>query len=233
MTKTDAIIAELKDNFVRRKGEVDTYFGFLLDVYNGRPSLKFPSSARGAGDEKPFDRSLQKILLANGYLLLYNLVESTMTSIVDAVHRIIEDDNIGFNELRGEVRLVILKQFRAIGADKVPDIGTPIEKKVINAGYRKDKLFSGNIDARKIREVAEDYGILLKIDKSATRDGVCLVQIKSTRNELSHGKKSFVECGSDASIDEMVQWKDEIAIYLELVVSSIEEYLTSKLYLTQ
>jgi hypothetical protein len=64
-------------------------------------------------------------------------------------------------------------------------------------------LFSGNIDAREIRETAKSYGFSDKTDGMKTQNGNDLLKIKTNRNDLAHGDKSFSDVGKDASAEEL------------------------------
>ena len=55
--------------------------------------------------------------------------------------------------------------------------------------------------------------------------------IKSKRNDLAHGNKSFGEVGRDVSIRELIQYKNETIEYMRAILQNIEEYLTDQQYL--
>lgn len=55
----------------------------------------------------------------------------------------------------------------------------------------RDDLFAGNIDTRKIKNIAKDYGFSTQTDKTRTRDGIDIPKIKENRKDLAQGFKSF------------------------------------------
>ena len=57
--------------FQERKDEIDLYFEFLEDLMIKNAQLTFPNNTK-----KNLDSTLSKILRANGFLLIYNVVES-------------------------------------------------------------------------------------------------------------------------------------------------------------
>ena len=77
-----------KLDFEQRKQEVEIYFSFLAileDDENTR--LKYKDGEKVI--EKKVSGTLQKILIANGFLLLYNLIEATVrNSILEIYYKI-------------------------------------------------------------------------------------------------------------------------------------------------
>ncbi|WP_332129176.1 MAE_28990/MAE_18760 family HEPN-like nuclease, partial [Escherichia coli] len=102
-------------------------------------------------------------------------------------------------------------------------------KKLIQSN--KNPLFSGNVDARKIREVAEKYGFSADTDSEITRNGCNLLPIKKARNDLAHGSESFRNKGRDTSIDTLTEMKDEVFHYLNCILENIQTYLDTQAYL--
>ena len=63
------------------------------------------------------------------------------------------------------------------------------------------------------------------------QDGERLVVVKSTRNDLAHGTKSFKECGQEYTMSEITGIKTEIVTYLAEILQNIDAFVTSKAYL--
>ncbi|MEM7713483.1 MAG: MAE_28990/MAE_18760 family HEPN-like nuclease, partial [Cyanobacteria bacterium P01_A01_bin.68] len=108
---------------------------------------------------------------------------------------------------------------------------TDISIHIVNTGFNKEKLFSGNIDGRVIKTIAQDYGFSYKTDARKTGDGSDLLTVKSNRNDLAHGIKSFAEVGREKSADELVKIKNKVVKYLKQILLNIEIYLSHKEYL--
>ena len=221
--------ADAKETFVRRKDEVETFFKFLSLVFDKKADLSF-GSTDGNGFE--FSRRIQKMLLADGYLLVYNLVEATMTNIVDAVHSEAIGIEKGFDGLRREIQFVVLMRLKGLNLSDVKNNDAPIGRSMVRLALdttkEERKIFKGNVDARVIRDTAENYGFEFSTDKEQTRDGARLLQVKSWRNRLAHGSHSFEECGGSSSVDEIADICREAVIYLESVLSRVESYCKSK-----
>ncbi|MCE5181520.1 MAG: hypothetical protein LLG15_06960 [Betaproteobacteria bacterium] len=233
----DANFADVRDLFFRRTEEVLRYFEFLTAVTDNKANLLGvlqPDQSMTKVENFVLSRDLVKTLRANGYLLLYNLVESTMTNAIDGIHQIFHSGNLSFDDLRAEVQQVILKDFRAASLDvnMISNRSHPIQIAMLRMGYNKMSLFSGNVDARSIRDTAKIYGFdIAEHDTSVSRDGRRLLNVKEKRNQLAHGKISFEDCGHETSHDELIAIANETIAYLKAVLGGIEAYVTQRAYL--
>lgn len=232
-------MVEVRDLFDRRRGEVDRYLNFLVDIDNVRANAIAHIDDEGATTFHPgtMSRELVKTLRANGYLLIYNLVESTMTNAVDGIHRCFSEEECEFSALSDDLKRIVLENFkRVIGnrSEKVLGASHPVQRAMTSLGYDKLALFSGNLDARQIRDTATRYGFQLAgRNLVESRDGVALKDIKDTRNDLAHGKQSFEECGQQTSADSLRQTGMEAIAYLDDVLSGVENFVRQGLYLSE
>ena len=236
-TSDSLALLEVRELFSKRCDEVRRYldFVFCLTEHRATGIVRYePGSEIPVVVDGVINRELIKTMRANGYLLLYNLVESTMTNAIDAIHRCLLSDECSFDELTEAVKRIVLLNFKkAISGDGkyVLESNHPIHRSIVELGYDKKKLFSGNIDAREIRETAERYGFqVANHDLSLSRDGARLLKIKEKRNELAHGRVSFEDCGHDTSLDELMAISKETEIYLDAVLAGIEAYITQRSY---
>ncbi len=71
-------------DFNTRAQEVDDYFIFLESLIKQTTKLAVADSA-GQYQIQSLNSELAKTLKANGFLLLYNLVESTMRNAIEAI----------------------------------------------------------------------------------------------------------------------------------------------------
>ncbi|MCI5151226.1 MAG: hypothetical protein D3916_17890 [Candidatus Electrothrix sp. MAN1_4] len=108
--------------------------------------------------------------------------------------------------------------------NQVLDITESVLKKESIALSQENLDFSGNLDAQKIRELSEKFGF------SKPQDGRNLVTIKNKRNRLAHGEATFSEIGRDYTVGELTSFKDETFIFLDEVISKIENFISHKKY---
>jgi hypothetical protein len=235
----DPNLADARSLFTRRTEEVLRFFDFLTEITNNKADslgVLQPDQSIKKVENFIISRDLVKTLRANGYLLLYNLVESTMTNAIDAIHQIFASEQLSFDDLTKEIQQVVLKNFKGAALEEnfVHTQSHPIQVAILRAGYDKRKLFSGNVDARSIRDTAKIYGFdIAEHDIAESRNGLRLLNVKNKRNELAHGKISFEECGHETSHDELISIAQETIAYLKAVLTGVEEYAANKKYLSE
>ncbi|MDV0361160.1 MAE_28990/MAE_18760 family HEPN-like nuclease [Klebsiella michiganensis] len=213
---------------------------FLQLLINKRPSLTYRESQNNEPTTIPVDMDMTHILKANAFIILYNLIEATISNAIEDIHNVFISNEalcvdtinenltkVAFQSLhtpngqidfsQGNIAKVILKEWLSA------------HKRLIEAN--KNPLFSGNVDAKKIREVAEKYGFSSDTNAEITRNGYNLLPIKKARNDLAHGSESFRNKGRDTSIDTLVEMKDEVFHYLNCILENIQTYLDTQSYL--
>jgi hypothetical protein len=206
----------VKANYQDRVNEVNTYYSFIE---------LFTSSS--------VDDELNKILKSNLLLMLYNLIESSISNAIEEIHNDIYRNRTSYDELKTELREVLIKHLKNYLSPKdfvltINNIALDIVKK----SFDKGRISNGNIDSRKIRELGLNYGFSSSTTFAQTKNGACLLVIKSRRNDLAHGTFSFTEVGKDYTIQDLEQMKNETINYLREILDNIESYLVGQEYKT-
>jgi hypothetical protein len=206
--------------FEVRKQEIERYFQFLKIS----PSIT------------EIDVELEKTLKANGFLLLYNLLEATVRKAIEEVHDSFNLDKLKYKELIEEIQtLWITYKYNNFDSKKANFIQETIEKIVddeVNIDYadfvkkRKANDLSGNVNADIVLELSDKY----KFDKNKRVEGKNLDLIKRRRNLLAHGNISFTDCGKNYSIQDMLKYKQEVFLYLQEFLTNIEKFINAKKY---
>ena len=212
----------VQKEFETRTSEVKRYFQFLRDfddnLLNFSPGAKLSSAS-----EK---MELYKTLKANGFLLLYNLVESTLKNAIEAVFDEFKLKKVTFDDCRLEVRKLVLQNLKNQKIDRlIPDL-VAISTDVLTATFRKEELVSGNVDAKHVRDLAKRYGFDSPKVKSDE-----LLTVKTNRNDLAHGMKSFAEVGRDFDINRLEVIHAEVIGFLKALLKSIASYISRRGYL--
>ena len=215
----------VQHDFRTRSGEIENYFQFVERLAAGDIRLTGADLSDSPLNHQDYD-SLLKTLKANGFILLYNLVESTMKNAIEAVFDEFRVAGVSFDDCREEVRQIVISNLKSHNPDKVFGTLTPLAQKILTETFRKEKAFTGNVDAKKIREVAREYGFQPPSGKSGN-----LLTVKSLRNDLAHGDKSFAEVGKDFGVERLSEIKTEVVDYLKEVLVNVSAYLTNKDYL--
>ncbi|OQX05810.1 MAG: hypothetical protein BWK80_51675, partial [Desulfobacteraceae bacterium IS3] len=107
---------------------------------------------------------------------------------------------------------------------QVLDIAESVLNKETITLLKKNLDFSGNLDAKKIRELADRFGF------DAPRDGRSLVTIKDKRNHLAHGDYTFSEIGRDYTVKDLDNFKTETFAFLSDAINKIEAFIVNKRY---
>lgn len=211
--------------YYKRLREIEIYFETLKLLDNGNCSIKC-IDILGAETEQHIDFELSTILKANGYLLLYNLVEATISNSIDAVLNSIHASSATYRSLSHTFRELWIKQETKNATDKrIISIANSILENDLLILKRECINISGNIDAQRIRD------ILKQIGGNEIKDGRDLEKIKIKRNCLAHGDFSFSEIGRDCTVAELIAYKDNTQDYLSKVLDEIETYITTKKFL--
>ena len=219
-------------DFNTRVEEINKYFLFLEELISEKTKLSTLDN-NGNIQIQEVDSELVKTLKANSFLLLYNLIESSMTNAIEAIFDKLINENVSFNDVRVEIKRVIVQNFKNRSPEGVYSQITDISLDIIKVGFNRKEIFSGNIDAKKITKTATQYGFSYDTDYEKTKHGKSLRDIKNIRNDLAHGYTSFSEIGKDRTIEDLIKIKNEVVEYMNQILINIQSYLNSKKYLDQ
>lgn len=184
--------------------------------------------------EKDFQRARWKlsedrlnVLRAGSFLIFYNLIEAAARSSVEAIHDQMKLTQVPFAELRRSIRREVVKGFKKRGdPDRHQDmIDVPLE--LVAAALDVEEHFSGNVDARRFREIGEIYGFSTETNKMITHDGAELLTIKNIRNDLAHGLKTYEEVGRDYPIKRLLEISIRASVYVTAILNNVEHYLNA------
>jgi hypothetical protein len=219
---------DVKRDFQERLDEINLYFSFLEKVILKEGTLLYAD-----GTSENIDATLVKTLRANGFLLIYNLVESCIKKAIEEIYISMRRDNVEYDNIKEGIRKEIINYLRSskTGTDSFVSSVNNIAEDIIEHCFSAETLFSGNVDARKIREIAKKYGFSTHTNTARTKSGAKLLTVKTRRNDLAHGVYSFQECGKEYTIQDMLEIKNEVTSYLEQILDNIEIYIDNKEFL--
>ncbi|HAV9690398.1 TPA: hypothetical protein JLG87_003173 [Escherichia coli] len=226
--------------FQERMQDINEYFSFIQLLINKKPSLVYKENTSDAPIQQPIDIDMTHILKANAFIILYNLIEATISNAIEDIHNVLmSNESLCADTVNENLTRVVFHSLQSPNGKidfSQGNIAKVIFKEWLNAHKKliqsnKNPLFSGNVDARKIREVAEKYGFSADTDSEITRNGCNLLPIKKARNDLAHGSESFRNKGRDTSIDTLTEMKDEVFHYLNCILENIQTYLDTQAYL--
>ena len=223
------------NDFDRRVKEIDIYFSFLEDIISNDTKLFFPLKNR----KKKIKVDLTKILRANGFLLLYNLVESSVKKSIEEIYNSLNREGTSYRTVTNQVKKKwIQEKYRDFknqdyNTDKIFDIISDLENDIIGLTFNSKESLGGggNIDSRKIKDFSKSYGFSSKAHYS-TNDGEKLYLVKNKRNDLAHGMVSFCDCGKDYTVEQMIDTKKVVVSYLRSILKNVETFINEKKYLS-
>lgn len=220
------------DSFNERKEEIEEYYLALSKLYEDKSNFECPP--------KYFDDSFLKMLKSNAILMVYNLVEATIMGAILEIYDSLFQQGITYKMVRREIQEIWFSykfnevydknaHFNSYKGKAKEIIDFVLADQVLKLD-RKATNISGNLDAQKIRDVCSNHGITIHLN-SQCRGGIILTDVKNERNNLAHGTVSFVECGRNYSIDDLIRIKDETERFLEDILLGMKEYHDNHLYL--
>lgn len=211
----------------------------LMDYYRLLSSVTSDSKIILSNDlgEKISNRNIT-ILKANNIIILYNLIESTITNILIKIHDEIKSNMTNYEELIPELQSLLFAYYNLLYKNKndiyesAKDITRFIQmiygKIPFDLSYSEMtkyySLYSGNIDKKRLYKIFLKYGIRINID------GNELDTIKNKRNALAHGKMSFEECGRDFTTQYIDHLNNATFRDMENILNCVKDYLQNKKY---
>jgi hypothetical protein len=181
------------------------------------------------------NRQIQKVsedrlnvLRAGTFLILYNLIEAAARTAVAAIHDEMKVKAVPFAELRRSIRREVIKGFKRRGDPDTHQDMTDVPLELVTAALDVEDHFSGNVDARRFRDIAKVYGFSDSTDKKRTHDGAPLLTIKNIRNDLAHGLKTFEEVGRNYPIKLLLDISIRSGAYTSGLLGNIASYLDAE-----
>ena len=235
---------EIREEFNKRLVEIDLYFEILQTIELDKPKITSFDVIAEAQKEIIFDSQKINIFRASAFLLLYNLVESTIFNSVVSIFDSINSDRhipkLKYYDVVDEIKtywlnnmykhdeqmekLTIVNKFKSI-TDRIVN-----ESMVLASTYIK---YGGSLDASKIRDTAKSLGIKMDtLSRGYRQDthGEALKEVQQKRNWLAHGEKTFAEIGQDYPYQRLLDWKIYIVEHLEKFILSTENFIANEEY---
>lgn len=220
----------LKDDFNDRSGEIWGYLNLLKFIeYSGNEILSTENELR-----YQITPDVRKTLKGAIYIILYNLIESTMREAICYIHETIYRNNVSFDELCPTLQKEILKRIKhnSITIDNlIKGQKNGISFDISYTSFNRKTLFSGNIDIEEIKKKSKIYGFSTDCEYTTTKHGEKLSTVKTHRNDLAHGNVSFSKIGQNMTYADLEATCSEVISYLESILHNIEDYIKKSSYL--
>ena len=215
--------------FEEEIAHINKYMQLLYDIENGaKLSIN--------GNTQDINPDLFKVLKANTFLLLYNLLESTVRKSVEHIHLSIKAENVAYKDVIVEIQKIWVeykyKNFQKIGVDNIFKTWIDMVDDCIQVEYEdyiknvKNSALSGNVNQVMTNKIAQKY----KFEPNSRVIGRKLNLIKDKRNYLAHGNLTFVDCGKDYVFSDLNNLKRETVLFLYEFMKKVEQYTQDKKY---
>ena len=230
----------IREEFDKRVGEIDSFYEILRIIEMERPKI----SAFNINDNQEIVLAISSskidTLRSTSYLLLYNLIESTVYNSITNIFDEINDNGLKYFDIIVEVQKYWLNNLYKHDDKKRKETIIETIMKVANQIFAdtitlasNEINYGGSLDAVTIFETAKsmkiNIGNIHRIyDK--TIHGQILIDVRNKRNWLAHGEKSFIEVGSSSTFSQLDDAKRYICDFLNEYIKSVEEYIRNKHY---
>ncbi|MEM8671014.1 MAG: MAE_28990/MAE_18760 family HEPN-like nuclease [Planctomycetota bacterium] len=224
------------DDFNERVSEVEQFLKVLERLEKPEVVLFDKSTRR---EKRVFQEGSLKVMKATVFLLIYNVVESSIRSAFAYLYDQIAVASITGTDLRAELRKIwISQQFQGLDDDSASvrtfrDLTERLVEEIANGKTvnLEGRLLpvSGNLDADSIRRVCKKHGVVVAVHRNAS-GGVEMKTVKDQRNSLAHGNSSFSECGKQYTVADLKRINNQAVVFVRGILRNVKKYTDKKLY---
>lgn len=234
-------MSDFETIYSERLIEIESYLDFIAGVekatQGGVPRI-------GGNDGELITTEQKKIIYSSVYLLLYNLIESTITGCIDeiceavVVHKATPEALS--EKMLGEWVRTVAGTHKDFAYDKRWDNVLKLfdwysPPKPVSA-FSVERGGGGNWDHKAIEKIVDRLGLTWRMSEPTLKDVLvhwkddmgALSWVKTLRNNLAHGEISFVECAQNVTAQQLRDLTSTIAAYLseiiELFKKSVEQF---------
>lgn len=213
--------------FEERKKEIEFYYSVLVDI-----------DSKGKDVVNTIDNRLFfRIMKSNFLLMLYNVVEATVTTGMLEIYEQLKNDGCTYPSLITEMQN-IWRDYKIkevyLSSSQLKSYINRVENivnSIINETpiiFNKNMLdINGNLNAKRIKEICDKHRIRYRV----INDEMKLEKVRKKRNSLAHGDESFSDCARDITIVDLEELKDTIYQFLTGIVIGMKKYYDEKQYL--
>ncbi len=220
-------MTEIINIFEERKQEIEFYYSVLLDIENGN------SNTINTIDNRLFFR----IMKSNFLLMLYNIVEATISTGIVEIYEQLKTDECKYTSLISELQ----KLWRDYKVKEIFNSSSQLKaytnrvEMIVNDILSENTItfnkymlnINGNLNAKRIKDICDDH----RIRYTVIDDEQKLDKVRRLRNSLAHGDESFSDCARDITISDLESIKDTIFNFLSGIIDGMKKYCDEKQYL--
>lgn len=180
-------------------------------------------------DHKSNQKMESQLLLKSSILLMaYNIVEGTMSNLLVELFDKICEKKVPIDQLPPAFQNLVYKYHLKRIGNKEKELKKLYEsdkEKICEISYlelsKYLKLFSGNLDAKEIREISKKFGVVIV---QRGQDSL-LLTVKNTRNSLAHGEVTFKNASQDITVKKLKEIVEAVHMYMNYIVDEYEKFI--------
>ncbi|WP_409339523.1 MAE_28990/MAE_18760 family HEPN-like nuclease [Lactiplantibacillus plantarum] len=235
---------EIEKSYSKRFEEIENMLNFIKKNESKiEPKIK-PSDKHTADLKKSLN--IQK---ASTILLLYNLMESTVSKAFNNIIDDIKDNNVSYTDVSKPFQKIWLN----CNYQDVFDVSASFKtyknrtEKILENIFSNESnessdflLFSnlitpwqltgGNIETTQIKKLCKNFDVTFNVPQYVSDNASILIDIKNKRNQLAHGDSSFEEIGVAITTADLISWTQEVDAYLKLLIQVTTDFVHEKRY---
>ena len=217
----------IKEEFEKRIIEIESFYEILEIIEMEKPNI----SAYNINKDKDIILAINNqkidILRSTAYLLMYNLIESTIYNSIVSIFNEIEDKKLRYFDIIEELRSYWLNsRYKHNNKSKKETIINTILQ-ITNEIFNNTIVlvsnqinYGGSLDTKNIINTANSMKIetgtlYKKINEDKDQYENIFRDIKNNRNWLAHGEKSFIEVGSKSTYLQLQNAKTYVLLFLK------------------
>lgn len=224
-----------------RKDEIRNFIKFMesleeLESENGNNSLINTFLLQNSMNYQ----TLINILKSNLSLMIYNIIEFSVSNLLDGLYTKIFAQRLTYDDVSKELKnLWHEAQYRG-SRDPNASFNTFINKskyivdwitgkKPLQKISPKNTMPGGNLDGTALEKVFKSHGIEINSKSPNYRPDI-FNNIKINRNNLAHGSFSFSDALKDSSISDLKKKSEFVLNFIDELVITVKEYAEKESY---
>ena len=228
----------LNKQYIARKKDIEAYYDILEFIDNIETYKHSKIECLNTTFSLDVSTNMQQCMKASCIILLYNIIESTIIHCLQSLYDAVHDDRLKYKDLTDDIKYMWVKSQYPYNIqskqmrDKTKEIMDGIEINLIKFDTNTYNDISGNLDMRKIKELAKSLGIDMELYKMQDKDIIAndFLSIKNKRNKLAHGEDSFSSIGSVLTFSDLRRYKDNVYVFLGMVIDKFDDFIKNKKY---
>lgn len=174
------------------------------------------------------------VIRSNIKIMIYNIIEFTVTSLISAIYDRLKDESCGYADVSEKLRTLwhhtrmrTLSDPSASNDTAVRISKQLLDEAIANKALRLDThktISGGNLDGKKILRLFDDHGVSVHTADAEFRADE-LKDIKDRRNDLAHGSVSFAEASNQVTTSELADLINRVDSFLMQLRKDVIDYL--------